>query len=400
MSDWRAKPGFGSFREARFVVDNDDEGGGRAIVVHKYPLSGKPPDTQDLGSEGSTFSVECFVLGDDYLEAREKLLKALQAPGPGELVHPIYGNRKVVVPRFRVRNERDEGGVARFSFDCIETSSGPALPASTIDGAAALKANAAVAEATIGDQFLAAYNKLTTLRDSVSGSLRAMSNAMNRVSNRVQQEVQANARLRRDLAALTTDARALVNAPESLLSSIAGLVHGLADGLVFDANIVDPSSAMLSLYNTDLGVRPPAPTPSREIERANFDATQFLFQRLVLVQAAVIAVDQTFVSYDDAVRVRSRIAALLDEHLEAVTDDTYADLIQVRADLTRAVPGEANSLPKLQKYTPPAATPSLVLVHELYGNVALEQDLLDRNKIVDPMTIVGGRELEILGVVS
>ncbi len=62
----------------------------------------------------------------------------------------------------------------------------------------------------------------------------------------------------------------------------------------------------------------------------------------------------------------------------------------------RAVPGEASDLPRLLRYVPPATVPSLVLAHRLYGDVALEADLVARNRVARPGFMLGGQALEVL----
>ena len=42
-------------------------------------------------------SITAYVVGDDCFDQRDRLIDALNKPGPGTLVHPTYGELKVCV---------------------------------------------------------------------------------------------------------------------------------------------------------------------------------------------------------------------------------------------------------------------------------------------------------------
>ena len=93
-----------SFRGARFEVDDVEASGGRRVVLHEYPLR-DTPYSEDLGRRAREFSVRGYIIQGrtyDYASARADVLKALEAYGPGELVHPWHGEVSVVVDDYRI----------------------------------------------------------------------------------------------------------------------------------------------------------------------------------------------------------------------------------------------------------------------------------------------------------
>ncbi len=48
-------------------------------------------------------------------------------------------------------------------------------------------------------------------------------------------------------------------------------------------------------------------------------------------------------------------------------------------------------------HTPAFTLPSLVLAQELYGSVDQEADIIARNSISNPLLVIGGTALEVLG---
>ena len=382
---WRERIGApAKFRGVEFFVDVAELAGGRRTVTHEFPLRDRP-FVEDLGRRARAFPVEGYVLGDDYLVQRDALIAALEESGPGELVHPYYGTRRLAVLDFHVQERRTEGGIARFSIEFGETETEPAFPSAVPAGADRVATSASAVRESVGKEFLALYQP-GTLTASAADALRAATLSIDNARATISMATEEAAALRRRLDRLTSTAAALVNAPTDVLAELADLFVGLPG--------VD---ALIGVYGFAPGLRPPATTTTRVQEQVNFDALVGLVRTLALVRAAELAPSETYDSYDAALATRDSIVDKLDERSESSGDETYAALDQLRADLVRAVPGEERDLPRLVRYTPPATVPSLVLAHQLYGDVAREADIVTRNRVLRPGFIVGGREIEVLG---
>jgi prophage DNA circulation protein len=343
------------FRGVPFHVGTSEMSGGRRVVRHEYPQRDEP-FAEDMGRKARTFPVEGYVLGDDYLEQMAALITALEEPGVGELVHPYHGTRRVAVADFRVRQTVDRGGMAEFSVEFVETPAQPAQPVAVVDTAVQLATSAETAREASEADFLAQYTAGATLTASVSGALTAATAKIDSILSTVALEEQQLATLKKRLADFEASTAALLDEPEDLFAELSSLVELLTD-----------VEGLLALYGFDPGVRPPATTANREIERANFDALQAAVQRLAVIAAAELAPDEGFDSYEDAVSTRAQITDLLDEQAETATDDAYPALVQLRADLVRAVPGPDSDLPHLLSHTPSVTVPSLVLAHRRTG---------------------------------
>ncbi len=380
---WHADARPGTFRGVSFFVSTPERTGGRRTVLHEYP--GRDiPFGEDMGLKARTFSVEGYVLGAEYITAKNALLAALEAPGVGTLFLPFDIPRTVMVGSFRVRESAAKGGMAEFSIDFLETPAQAAQPAFIPNAPLLVTAAADVAEESVGAEFLAAYSA-GTLLESVEDALRAATLAISNVLLTITMEEQALARVSKRLAELEEDVEALVESPDGMLAALTDVLED-----------IDSVTGLLSLYAFEPGIRPPGTTPNRIEEQTNFDATQLLIQRLALIRAARLASTEVFDSYEAALTARNDIADLLDEQAEAAADDTYPALLQLRSDLVKAVPGVDSDLAHLVAHTPSNTVPSLVLAHRLYGDLALESDLVARNGVENPGFIIGGRELEVL----
>lgn len=395
---WRPKQGAARFRGVPFFVDSAEQAGGRQTVVHEFPFAKGAPFTEDLGLKPRPFSVEGYVLGDDYEVSRDNLLTALEAEGSGELVHPYLGTRRVAVVNYRVRQGRDAGGLAQFTIEFQETTAEPEQPTTVPDSGAAVSASAASAKVSLSSQFTSAYSAFGAARSSVLGALTAANNAIRAVVDVQQLESQTRAEILRTLDEVSSGAAALVVSPADLLATQIEIFEAVAAGLA--ASALDPVNALLRLYHFDPGTPPPAVTASGILERASFDALTLLVQRLALVQASAVAVGLTFDSYDAAKRTRIAITDLIDVHVESVTDDTYPEMMTLRQALVRALPDDTQDLPRQLEHVPAVGTCSLVLAHNLYGNLDRESDVCARNKLRHPGFVQPGVALEVLSDAS
>lgn len=385
---WRDKLSPASFRGVPFFCDTSERSGGRRTVKHEYP-GRDVPYVEDLGMKAREFKVDGYVLGADYFALRDKLLTALEASGPAELVHPYHGKKRCMVTGFSVRETRLEGGIAQFSMEFSETPAQPVQPSSVPNAAGVLAASALAALSAVRAEFLAAYDATSKLTGSVSAALTSatstIKSARKSIVSPIQRTQQESAILLRRVTALENAVSSLVRAPEDLVDGMSTILGSLGD-----------RKALAKVYTFEPGTRPPATTASRVKERANFDATQRVTQRLAVIYAATAAVDETFNSYDEALTARNDLCDLLDEQADLVSDDTYPALLQLRADLVKAIPGDDRELARLVQHTPHATLPSLVIAYRLYGDLDSEADLVTRNHTRHPGFVAGGRALEVL----
>lgn len=66
------------------------DSGGRRLVKYKFPYR-DGQTTDDLGAEPETFSLDILLFGESYRSGLVQLMKELQKPEPGLLVHPVRG---------------------------------------------------------------------------------------------------------------------------------------------------------------------------------------------------------------------------------------------------------------------------------------------------------------------
>ncbi|WP_342992388.1 DNA circularization protein [Escherichia coli] len=151
-SGWREKLLEASFRGVPFKVEEESAGTGRRVETHEYPNRDKPY-TEDLGKVTFRPSITAYVVGDDCFDQRDRLIDALNKPGPGTLVHPTYGELKVCVDgEVRVSTSKSEGRIVRFDLKFVEAGE-LSYPTSGAATAQTLMSSCSALDDCISDSF-------------------------------------------------------------------------------------------------------------------------------------------------------------------------------------------------------------------------------------------------------
>lgn len=392
---WKDKLRPASFRGVRFLVDSVTVEGGRRGPDHEFP-DREEPYAEDSGKEQGKYNFEAYLVGSDYFAAKKKLQQALDKKGPGDLVHPYYGKKRVLARKYSITETSGEGGFVKFSLKFVEAGS-LSFPKAGSDRAflvgLAGKLLGDGAAAALTDAFSVA-DQAQFVVDSATDKLLAVTAQMESISASITGAADP-------LAEFAFAARNLRASAVDLVLSPVALAQNIADtfSLLFAAASPEQAyTAGRKFFNFgDNDPTIPTTTATRLQQRANSQALNTYAKTLGVINAATAAVDMTHDSVDEATAVRDVLADQLDALMEATTDDTvYSALQNLRSEVVNAIPGDNADLALVSTLELHATMPSLALAYELYGNVDDEQDLIDRNRIRHPGFIVGGNTLEVL----
>lgn len=393
---WRERLQAGKFRTAAFEVDAHDHAGGRRLARHEYPLRDEPY-AEDMGRQAREFNVECLVVGEDYMAARDALRDALEEYGPGLLVHPWLGTQNVAVQSYRLRESAREGGMALFSVTFVEAGRA-AEPGTVPDTAgyvgAAADAVVAATKSDFADTF-ALSGKPQFVADAALGLLNGGIGDLRSLSGRIAAATQPISDFSSSLDRLGEELSTLILTPATLASQVTGVVAALG-GVASDVR------GAIAAYRTlwPFGNDEPAvgdTTASLRQQAANQAAIAALMQRAATAEAARAAAAADFASADDATALRDLFTDQFDALL-AVTDDdaTLAALVDMQTAVVRDLNTRAAQLPRTRSFTPSATVPALVLAQRLYGDATRADDIVARNRVRHPGFIPGGVALEVL----
>lgn len=388
-----------SFRGVPFHTVDADLGVGRRSVVHEFPQRDEPY-VEDLGRRARTFTVEGYVIGDNYLAERNALWEALEVEGPGELIHPRWGVLWVSVQdQARIKESPREGGIARFSITFIEAGRN-VLPNNLPDTTQQVDAACQAVDDAAGDAYCAEANVegpqvlADTQAQSFAKDLQGLLKTVRQVTS-----TEDLADLVRDIDGVSSSLTGLVRTPVNLVQSLQGL-HQQLVGIVNRPLSALAEFRMVFGSNQRSGSNAPAGT-TRSRVTVNDNARADLQRRTALAQQArmltVAIADEEVQTSDQAVALRDALLVQIDMELEGTDPDvaTAQALISLRLAVTRDVAARAELLQQRSTISVQAVVPALVLAHRVYQDATRADELATRNAVRNPAFVPAGN-VEVL----
>ncbi len=406
MSEWRDLRREASFRGVPFWVDSDSVPVGRRTQLHEYPKRDQPM-VEDMGRRTREYRFTGFIIGDDFISQRDRLLVALDTPGPGELVHPWFGRVTVTAGDCEISHARNELGMVRFNLTFIDGML--TFPIQRVNTRRQLAAHVPTLLETAKARFDAAMAKVDLARQRVNAVRRAVSRAYAFAIT----FLKPLTTLAADLGALV---QSVINAPDALSASLtsdvasierwfsgygsSGSVHASkakADAIaalsppqpvVTDPDIAAIQLAVIGLVQDvaliDL-LLDMAEVPVASVQRVEQPAALSvqLEQEGATVEAGSVM--------DEGVPVANDILATRDAISEAMwviagdsLPEHFGALSDARLALDRHLTEVARSGVWLRPYQPRVTVSSLVLAHQLYGDALRGAEIVSRNAIRHP----------------
>jgi prophage DNA circulation protein len=386
-STWRDSLRAGSFRGVPFVVESHDHALGRRIATHEYPLR-DIPYSEDMGRKARRFTLELFVIGRNYMPARDRLRTALEKGGPGELVHPYLGTQTVQVDgEAHLRESTREGGMARFTVTFVEAGLeiAPDTKKDTVWGVG--KASDVLTDAAKED-FIEKFR--------IAGPSRLLSGAkagIDKVLGGIKDTVGA------PLEELKSS--------KDILASMFGMPSGLAGWLTDELSILSSLApaksasvasglASQTLPTASAGSAVVATTAVRAQNQVNLTAVDNLVQQVAIAEAARSSSQATYTSADEALAVRETLCEAMNTVAARSSDRVYVCIADLRAAVVLDLGTRAAQLPRLSIYHLSATMPALVVAHRVHGDATREADIVARNHVRHPGAVPGGTTLEVL----
>jgi prophage DNA circulation protein len=364
-----------SFRGVPFEVDTAQMTGGRRVGVHETP-GGDNAVTEDLGRRTRAINVEAYVIGDDAVAQSIALIAAIEAPGPGTLVHPIYGEITVNIPEYRQVDSWDNGNVILLSLSCIEAGE---LSFITLDSGSALDtaldAMDAATLAELEDQMVTEGFSLAVLDAAIA----AVEDVMTAIEEIVATPFAAVAEVSSVLTEaqlLKSRATALANAPADFGAAVQSLMRQLGDLFGLRRLAAGAGNAY---------VAPTPSTPSRDQAAQVAYAAERAQIRYALGAACAHIRDTDLTEYDAAIADRDAVAALIAAEEEVSDGDVVDALRSLRTALIEDVTARVARLPRTTLFTPPGVVPTVLIAQALYGDADRETEIIARNDIIHPM---------------
>ena len=411
-----------SFRGVAFEVESHSESGGRRVELHEYPLR-DTPYAEDLGKKAGKWQIEAFLVNgkSGYAERRDKLREALNASGPGTLIHPYLGELSVSVDGYSLKETTREGGYCTFSISFVEAGQ-PVEPDVEKDTAANVldKAEAAKEAATAGflDEYMPLLEDLEGLAGKVPALLseataflgtplsilsRAQSAASSVLAlpDRLASRILGYLGTIRQLGGIATSGLKM-NALTALLdkksagtaSSWLVTSNGVIAGIVGETSW--PQAGGGSIGGGTPSPETPGVVASTVANRAETPLIDLIAAGAV-IEAAIESADADYGTADDALASRAAVLEAIDEVQRAnCSDAVFTALSELAAAVNEDLTTRGAELPKLGSATLSMSMPALAASYRLYGDVGQADAIVARNRIRHPGRVPGGVPLEVI----
>ncbi|GCL64310.1 tail protein [Rubrivivax pictus] len=381
-----------------FFVDSHEAVLGRRGQVHEFPQR-DTPYVEDLGRRARVFTVEAFVLGGDYMQTRNRLLQAIEQPGPGALVHPYMGEVRASLVDCKLREATAEGGMARITMQFVEAGTAR-FPTASVSTSAAVTASADFAAQAVQSNFERRYavaGKPAFVAEASGNVFTSALGGMQGALSKVRGAADQVAKLQRMVDSYKRDLTTLIYVPASAAQALVGSIRQLVRSVATAPR--DALSLARALYRFGSLLPPVAPNTTSRRAQAVAQAEMVRLVRVVAAaEGARAATGVVWESYQDAVTARNDLVDTLDEVMLSadLADEVYQALHALRTAVVRDVAARGADLARLVTWTPQGTVPSLALAQQLYANALREPELLQRNGVRHPLFVAGGVPLEVL----
>lgn len=407
-----------SFRGIPFKVEEEEGTFGRRVQTHEYPGRDKPY-TEDLGRTTRRFNVSAYLIGDDYFDQRDRLIKAVETAGPGTLVHPFYGEMIICIDGdVRVSHSNSAKRMCQVSFNVVESGE-LSFPTSGVATGQTLISSSSALDDSIGEAFSAfGMDGLPDfLQNGVIESATEMFGYVTKTFDMIDDGISAASRL------LQGDLSVLLSPPSSGMDFVNSLQRMWRSGKRLSGDASDLVTMINTLSGVTLG-NDLAPrgvwetdsyTTQEEVRQRNYVASAIRTtaiseaaytvttlaqprtpnitagsERLAVSHPALgnvtdLPTASSIAGYDDLTEIRESLNVAFDKELLRTADDQlYQRLITVRTDVNRDISTRLSQVEKTVKRTPVEVLPAIVIAALWYDNAARETDITLRNAINHP----------------
>lgn len=418
--------GKGSFRGVPFVTVDHELSGGRRQTTYATPYNNNGAISTDLGRAPRKYRINGFVAGDTFRSQAHALLDALEASGPGTLIHPVYGRLLCFVgDDVSVKESSNEGRLVRFSFAVTEArdTSPSKPPERTVTAVKQAAANVQdIAADVIEDpkRGLIEPPIADWIQDHYAEILSDVLDKARQINGLVSTVTSVPSGIAAYIDTLSTEVAQILVAPGRIGSSfllvfeqISQAVNrikaapGSNEGYVSEVDPPDEPAPrvtgsrgslteLITAY-TSLAEAPPVlgDTPARVEQRQGQIALQTTLRAMALSTAAEAALNCRYDSAQDIRSVRSLLTNALRTlaNGEPEPDQELADALR---DLASKVSQHLTALAGARTtYETMTILSAEVIAHRLYGDCEFADELAWANKLPNPGVVPAFALLEV-----
>lgn len=418
---WKDRLVDASFRGVPFKIEDESQTAGRRVETHEFVNRDKPY-TEDLGKATSRPKFSAYVVGDDCYEQRDRLIEALNQPGPGTLVHPAYGEMSVCVDgEINVSSSNSEGRIVRFDLRFVEAGE-LTYPTSGAASANTLVSSCSALDDCISDNFdqfgmdgmpdfvqNGVIDDATSMLGYVSEKMAMVDSGISDAARLLQGDIsvllpppssgkgfidqlQTMWRSGNRLSGNASDLYTMIKnfsgitlgsdlAPRGVWKTDSQTTQNQKQQSNYVASAIRTTSISEAAYAVTTLPAPVVPTSEQSQQSIGWPSVTHPELNNVPAETTVVDVP----TWDDLVDIRDTLNTAIEKELSRTTDDSlFLALRRVKSDLNNDIKNRLTQTQKTVIRTPDEVTPALVLAATWFDNAARESDIVRRNAVAHP----------------
>lgn len=418
---WKDRLVDASFRGVPFKTEDESLTAGRRVETHEFVNRNKPY-TEDLGKATSRPKFFGYVIGDDCYEQRDRLIEALNKPGPGTLIHPAYGEMSVCVDgEINVSSSSSEGRMVRFDLRFVEAGE-LTYPTSGAATANTLVSSCSALDDCVSDNFdqfgmdgmpdfvqNGVIDDATSMLGYVSDKMAMVDSGISAAARLMQGDIsvllpppssgkgfvdqlQAMWRSGNRLSGNASDLFTMIKnfsgismgsdlAPRGVWKTDSKTTQSQKQQSNYVASAVRTTAISEAAYAVTTLPAPVVTTSEQSQQSTGWPSVTHPELNNAPNEATVVDVP----AWDDLVDIRDTLNTAIDKELSRTTDDRlFLALRSVKSDLNNDIKHRLIQTQKTVVRTPDEVTPALVLAATWFDNASRESDIVRRNAVAHP----------------
>lgn len=382
-----------SFRGIPFLLDSSEVEAGRKIVSHEF-VNDSRRYVEDLGGLLKVVKIKGVISEPNYRINRDALIRALETPGIGTLIHPFFGTIQVVPEPYTLHERMQSLGEATFEMTFREAAEN-ILPTQSSNNEAIINQIAGAILAGAGQSFGGVWNVGNQFKYNFQNAqqiLGSLSNQLSSVIDPFDTSLSAKSTYQTLLEMFNANVNKYILQPETLGASVSTLFSSL-DTLSGEPR--ERFNLSQNFFNYGAGILLPQPT--------TFKRQQLIANNLILF--SLVNINCLANCYNAAANIDFQDEADLN-YIEDQLDDQFYTTIDnstLDDDVLNALKELRNQVRKLfdiirlniRRLVPiyTNQTTLTVLTYAYYNSLDNDSLLANLNKIYVPNNISGNLDI-------